>query len=919
MKKFFAIILTLALVFSCVQIPVQAAWQQKGNSWYYTDASGKPVTGWVLDGGKWYYMNSSGAMVTGWVSEGGKWYYMNSSGAMVTGWLQLGSTWYYMNASGVMVTGTVTIGGKQHKFSASGVWQGEAPAAKNGWVSEGGKWYYYKNDVKATGWQQVRNVWYYFNSQGVMQTGWVQLGSTWYYMNASGAMQTGWQTFGADTYYFYTSGAMAVSTVIDGITLGADGKVQQEQEDPDPEEPDPDDIEDPEDPPASATITIGVPLRAIVEDYDDNALTRWLEQETGYQIEFMYYMQGAADMKAQLNAQIASGESLPDIIMGCDLGGAVAGNYGQDGYLADLTPYFTDTDGAAKNFWDRMNACLTPDERAHVMRTTYSREADGIYGVPSITTDTFNTNCMAWINQEWLDALELEMPTNMDEFYAVLVAFKNEDPNGNSVKDEIPLIGAERMSGGKVTDWLINMFLYYDSNALWQPDSSGQLQPVFTQDSYRQALMFIDRLVDEGLLSNASFSMGAADIRSVMNIDPSVVGVYVGDLRALAQQGVSSDRIYQYAPIINWGYTVEKDISCKVDCFVTTDCENVAAGFKVLMTLYSQEGTLRMRFGEKGVDWTDEDVWGDAANGADANIEVLNDVTGGVSSSWWGFQASGILDNDGSAAVAVENETDEDYWLTDNLAHGAKSVIWGVYSTTPENACPTLLSDELYIAQIQVRNQVEAAQKKFVTGQLDPNDDSDWDAYLQELNTLGLENATNAARQAYDADTVCIGNDHGFANATCTEAQKCIFCGKTQGQPKGHSYGAESCSRCGGATPSLTGNRWISYNDNEGQIARPRLSFYEDGTCMISISYYDAIDAEYLDMYLYWDWAWINGKPYAQVPSGTGRDGRYTASGNTVTIEFYDGKIVMTKQSDGSYVVTSAECFVDAGTVFTAE
>ena len=41
------------------------------------------------------------------------------------------------------------------------------------------------------------------------------------------------------------------------------------------------------------------------------------------------------------------------------------------------------------------------------------------------------------INNDWLERLGLEMPTTTDEFYEVLLAFKNSDPNGNGDADEI--------------------------------------------------------------------------------------------------------------------------------------------------------------------------------------------------------------------------------------------------------------------------------------------------------------------------------------------------------------------------------------------------------------------------------------------------------------------------------------------------
>lgn len=63
-----------------------------------------------------------------------------------------------------------------------------------------------------------------------------------------------------------------------------------------------------------------------------------------------------------------------------------------------------------------------------------------------------------YVNMYWLEKLGMEMPTNMDEFYEMLVRFKNEDPNGNGKPDEIPMIGGTWNGGDD--EMLINMFTY---------------------------------------------------------------------------------------------------------------------------------------------------------------------------------------------------------------------------------------------------------------------------------------------------------------------------------------------------------------------------------------------------------------------------------------------------------------------------
>lgn len=88
-------------------------------------------------------------------------------------------------------------------------------AVKTGWVKESGKWYFYKDGVKATGWQEWDEKLYYLNADGTMKA------NEWM-IDADGSI-----------YYFRSWGGAYknCNAVINGrsYTFGADSKMQGSQ------------------------------------------------------------------------------------------------------------------------------------------------------------------------------------------------------------------------------------------------------------------------------------------------------------------------------------------------------------------------------------------------------------------------------------------------------------------------------------------------------------------------------------------------------------------------------------------------------------------------------------------------------------------------------------------------------------------
>ena len=94
------------------------------------------------------------------------------------------------------------------------------------------------------------------------------------------------------------------------------------------------------------------------------------------------------------------------------------------------------------------------------------------------------------------------MPTTVDEWYEVLKAFKEKDPNGNGVADEIPLTGSAKTN---LFDWIryINPWGITDSleENLLALDQETE-KPVFipADERYKEAVAFFHKLYEEGIM-----------------------------------------------------------------------------------------------------------------------------------------------------------------------------------------------------------------------------------------------------------------------------------------------------------------------------------------------------------------------------------------------------------------------------------
>jgi len=188
------------------------------------------------------------------------------------------------------------------------------------------------------------------------------------------------------------------------------------------------------------------------------------------------------DLNTQLNVRMAGGNA-PDLIR---VNRATMNEYAQKGMLLDLTPYADQLEGVKS---------LVGEDAL-----TKGMIGDTLYAIPRTPDPLYHTY---WIRTDWLENLGLEMPTTLDELREVLVAFREQDPDGNGVKDTYGLTGQSLATFAPI----FGAFGVTAPASAWGTGSAdalyledGQLVNSLSDPNMAEALAYIRQLIADDLV-----------------------------------------------------------------------------------------------------------------------------------------------------------------------------------------------------------------------------------------------------------------------------------------------------------------------------------------------------------------------------------------------------------------------------------
>lgn len=380
------------------------------------------------------------------------------------------------------------------------------------------------------------------------------------------------------------------------------------------------------------------------------------------------------------------------------------------------------------------------DEDARFRQTAYSLDGN-IYQIPK--NQELKAAEFWWIRQDWLDKLNLKAPTTVDELHDVLYAFRNEDPNGNGLKDEIPLFDR---AGWKQPDEYL--YLWDTSLEFYPRDGKMKYEPL--EENFKTGVSNMIKWYQEGLIDPEIFTRGASsrdtllggdlggcthDWVSTANYNSTLQETIPGfQMVAIVppadQNGVVKERVSRY-PGVGWG--------------ISSQCKDPVTVIKFMDYFFTEEGSDLMNWGIEGDTFT-RDADG-SKHFTDTVLQSELTPIGYLRSIGAQYRIGMCQDGDYEYATMKEDGIEanklyngHDEWFDDSLPPYLDGKMALKYTSDDEAEYKNIMAS--------IKPYVD---EKFQSWILGVNDfDSEYDIFIKELKARGIDRALEINQKAYD-------------------------------------------------------------------------------------------------------------------------------------------------------------------------
>lgn len=368
--------------------------------------------------------------------------------------------------------------------------------------------------------------------------------------------------------------------------------------------------------------------------------------------------------------------------------------------------------------------------------------ADGnMYYIPYLPDGKYGR--AYFIRTDWLEQLGLERPESVEELEAVLIAFRDGDPNGNGMADEVPYFARQ---------WpeLIRLVTLWDGRSSGSDTyhdfyvEDGMLLHPYAQDGYREGISNLARWYDMGLIDAEIFTRGSStrDYLLGENLGGMTHDWFAstsGYNTTLAGEidGFAFEALAPPASVSGVRMEEHRRIPIKPDGWAIGGTnEHPVETIKYFDFWFTEEGRRLANFGVEGQQYTMVDGAPTFTEEFLTNGEPVNNQLYRLGAQ---LQARGYFQD-----YRYEEQWSNEFALEGIALYDEGDYLVDQFLGVAFNAEEQRVYDRTFAS---IRDYMLERQQGWILGNSDVNDD--WDAYIATLNDMGYQELLEVMNSAY--------------------------------------------------------------------------------------------------------------------------------------------------------------------------
>ncbi len=471
--------------------------------------------------------------------------------------------------------------------------------------------------------------------------------------------------------------------------------------------------------------------------FADSKLWDWLAEKTNIHFDVTVF---SMSQQEALQLRFATLEDLPDVALRLDMDAGLLADACEGGFLVELTDELLQEHAP---YWYHF---LQENPQASTMTRGYR------VGLPNVNYVEYvgNLRDQLLLNKVWLDELDLEVPTTVKEFTAVLQAFKDNAGKGSIPEEAIPFYYQwnHRITGmfdvlgfWGVTVTNVNWLAVKDGKVVFQAVNPQIKEPIkYLAELYAKGLTPAESFTDDRNMSIARTSSETPYIGFFTSFNNSKPDTYIPVAPMDTETGVK--------PVIR---KQEFTYEGRDDFLIFSHNPYIPETLRLIDWMASDpEATANFQLGMQGYYW-DYDENGKITPFSTEKGEEIKAKVGEEEyklNSGFGNFIAGIRAEDFYAHyndIGYEDPTSR-AWAYENIYKDY--VPQGETNYRSASTGDEDLDQRRKDLAVDIDNLRSTTLARWITGQGDI--DAEWDAYVQKMNDLGLEEYLRLCQQGYD-------------------------------------------------------------------------------------------------------------------------------------------------------------------------